>query len=349
MSDKSGSLLDFLASGINRQDPCINAVLADENGSGAAANEIKRLLQFINYYTRTPDIKNHKGDTLEAISMQFAKLPRRLTETDPILLRRFLALTKRRGDTVWGTAQNIKNVFEEYFDGINCHVAENTGDVNLLTSGCFNDWEIAGGAAFVITAQFANRHGLYFNGDAGQSCKQVLNQLLLEGNYTFHFFLQGKCGLVIQNEKGQYFNANSQKFTGDTVLQWVDEEVVNIFESPAEWQNVHCFVVLLQSERDLSFKFVSMEGFSAKIDYVRFYRKPLNPAYTLVFLYDGYFFFDKTLHLADSEPGGNDRYYNNAYIVGPMALRQNRAFMEVLDIVRPNGIQVFTEILEKGE
>jgi peptidoglycan hydrolase CwlO-like protein len=113
MNDKEGlNLLDFLASGINKNDPVIQAILSDYNGNGATANELDELIEFINYYTRTDDVKANEGENLEMIVKQFTKLRRQLEESDKVLLRRMRALTERGGDTVWGTATDIEHVFE---------------------------------------------------------------------------------------------------------------------------------------------------------------------------------------------------------------------------------------------
>jgi hypothetical protein len=119
MNEKEGlNLLDFLATGINKDDPIIKAILSDENGEGAAANEIEEAITFINYYTTTDNVRNHKGKSLEMIAKLFAKLRRRVNENDDVLLRRLLALTCRQGDTIWGNSLNMSHVFEAYFNGI---------------------------------------------------------------------------------------------------------------------------------------------------------------------------------------------------------------------------------------
>jgi len=217
MNEKEGlDLLDFLATGINKADPSIQVVLSDENGEGAIANEATELVAFIDYYTRTDDVRNHKGYTLEMIAKLFAKLRRRVSETDEVLLRRLLALVERKRDTIWGNALNMKHVFETYFKDITCYVAENTNDTetDILDNGDFESsdaWALEGGAAYSYDARFSGKRGLYFDG-GGQFCIQQLERLIVAGNYTFHFFLHGKCGIIIEREDGKYWNANDQEF-----------------------------------------------------------------------------------------------------------------------------------------
>jgi|GEM_PF-2252613 len=358
MNEREGqNLLDFLAGGIDKTDPVINAILSDENGEGAVANEAEGLARFVDYYTRTDDVRNHRGNSLEMLVRLFAKQRRRLLESDGIMLRRFLALTERKGDGIWGNALNMKHVIETYFRNIACYVAESTGETSILDNGDFESevaWTLGGGAAYSYPARFSGRRGLSFGGAGGESCAQLVDRLVLSGIYTFHFFLCGKCGVVIENG-GRFWNANAQRFSGDTVLEWVDDEVVNVFESPGGWDNVFCFLVLLEDTRGLAIRFVGLEGETAYIDYARLFVKPLNSSYTLVLLYEGYAITGKTLHLAvDGEDpvAGVDyereSYFDNAFIVGPEGASGSRAFWDVLDTVRPQGIRAFAEFVGRA-
>jgi hypothetical protein len=359
MNEKESlNLLDFLAAGINKQDPCIKAVLSDEDGEGAAANEVEEVSRFIDYYIRTDDVRNHQGKTLEMITKLFSKLRRRVTETDEVLLRRFLALTERKHDDIWGNALNLKHVFETYFKEIVCYIAENTNEESILENGDFeadDAWALEGGAAYSYNARFSGKRGLYFDGGADETCVQQLERLIPAGIYTFHFFLHGKCGVIIKREDGKYWNANDQVFKGDVVLEWVDDEAINVFEKPDGWEDAYCCVKVPADIHKITIAFVSLGGETAYIDYARLFVKPLNPSYTLVFQYEGYSITDKSLHLGaigeDPVQGTgyeDESYFDRAFIVGPTGISQSRAFKQVLDIVRPCGIQPFAEFVEKN-
>jgi hypothetical protein len=359
MNEREGqNLLDFLATGINKSDPCIQALLSDENGEGALANEAEALVRFLDYYTKNNDVKQHHGYTLEMIAKLFAKLRRRVYETDEVLLRRLLTLVGRKRDTIWGSALNMKHIFETYFEEIACYVAENTNaeDTNILSNADFefdDAWEMNGGAAYTNDARFSGKRGLYFDG-GGESCVQQLERLIPAGNYTLHFFLRGRCGVVIEREDGKYWNANEQKFAGDVVLEWVDDEALNIFEKPDGWDDVYCIIKMPEDIQKIKIKIMSIENEAAYIDHVRLFPKTLNPSYTLVFQYEGYSISEKSLHMGavgeDPIEGidyADESYFDHAFIVGPVGLSQSQAFKNVLDIVRPCGIQVFTEFVEK--
>ena len=359
MNEKEGlNLLDFLATGINKEDTAIKAILSDENGKGAIANEAEELVRFIDYYTRTDDVRDHRDKSLEMIVKQFTKLRRRVAESDEVLLRRFLALTSRKGDDIWGTALNLKHVFETYFKDITCYVAENTNKNSILNNGDFeldDAWTLQGGAVYSYDARFSGNRGVYLSGAPGELCVQRLERLILAGNYAFHFFLHGKCGVIIESENGKYWNANDQVFSGDVILEWVDEEFVNIFQSPDGWEDVFCFLVMPEDARSLTIKFVGIEDETAYIDYARLFVKPLNMSYTLIFQFMGYTITNKSLHLGavgedpiqeiDYE---NESYFDRAFIVGPIGVAKSQAFKSVLDLVRPRGIQAFTEFVEKN-
>jgi hypothetical protein len=360
MNKKEGlNVLDFLATGINKEDPIIKAVISDSNGEGALANELNQLFEFINYYTRNDDVKNHHGRSLEMITQIFTKMRRRVNESDPILLRRLFALTHRKGDTIWGNTLNLKHIFETYFDGINCFIAENTNRENILPNGDFenNDfWQLGGGASYEYKARFSGLRGLLFNGEDGEFCAQTVERLFDAGNYTLHFMLKGQCGVIIQREDGKYCNANSQEFSGDKVLTWEDDEIINIFDSPDGWDNAYCFIVLPEDSHVLKIAFISIEEKTAFIDHARLFQKPLNPSYTLIMQYMGYAVTAKTLHLGESAdeptPGVNykhEAYLESAFIVGPVGVSQSQSFESVLDKVKPLGIQAFAEFVERKE
>jgi hypothetical protein len=359
MNENEGlNLLDFLATGINRNDPAIQAVLSDYDGNGATANELEELVAFIDYYTRTDDLKDHEGESLEMIIRQFTKVRRQLEETDAVLLRRMRALTERQCDEIWGNGPNLEHVFETYFGGINAYVCESTNEESLLRNGDFeeddHDWTLAGGAAYTTDARFSKKRGLYFSGVAGQSCLQTLLDISA-GVYTLHFFLKGKCGVIIQNASGKYFNADEKVLWNEAANPWQTASVTNWFDHD-DWRDAFCFVVLKAETSQLKIKFVSAAGREAYIDYARFFLKPYNPSYTIVIQYEGYAIEDKTLHLAAGEVDpvsdvdyGKESYFDHSYIVGRKGALQRVVYKSVLDMVRPRGIQAFVEFVERTE
>jgi hypothetical protein len=353
MNEKVGlDLLDFLPTGIEKTDPVIQAVFSDDEGDGAIANEFEKLVGFIRYYTETDNVKNHYQYTLEMIAKLFAKIKRQIQEDDARLLRRMLSLTARDGDTVWGNATDLEHVFEMYFAGIKAYVCENTNSENLIENGDFEEddvWEIDGSAEYIGEARFSGKRGLFFDGAPG-SCSQVI-KYLSQSIYILHFFILGKCGVKIKNYQGQYWNAKVEP--NNYVLKWADEEVVNNFES-AEWGDAYCFIVLQDSMTPLTIEFVPIEGETGKIDYVRLFMKPLNPSYSIVIQYEGYKVSGKTLHLGEGKDDPIDgvnynieSYFDHTYIVGRNGAYRNEVFEELLNSVRPRGIQAFVEFVEK--
>jgi hypothetical protein len=359
MNEKEGqNLLDFLATGINKNDTVIQAVLSDYDGNGATANELEALVTFIDYYTRTDDVKDHAGGSLEMIVKQFAKLRRQLEESDGVLLRRFRALTEREGDEIWGNGLNMEHIFETYFGGINAYICENTNTESLLQDGDFeegeNVWSPAGGAVYTNEARFSEKRGLFFSGAAGQTCTQTLTELS-SGVYTFHFMLKGKCGVIIRDVSGKYFNASDEELYKDSINGWQTAPYTNWFDND-EWRDAYCFIVLKAETARLAIQFVSAVGREACIDYARFFLKPLNPSYTLVVQYEGYAVMDDTLHMGrgtvDPIQGVDYRkgsYFDKSYIVGRKGALQSAVYQSLLNTVKPRGIQAIVEFVEKTE
>lgn len=348
------NLLDFLATGINRNDAVIQALFSDDEGEGAIAHEIEEAVDFIDYYTRTDDVRDHKGDSLESIVKQFTKLRRQLQEKDARLLRRMRALTERKGDVIWGNALNLRHIFEIYFSNIHAFVSEHTNKTNLLTDGDFEEdgWELSGSAGYTYEARFSGLRGLFFDGSPAGAVQTVND--LSSGWHTLHFFLWGICGVKIRNSRGQYWDGTAD--ANNYVLSWKDEEFVNSFESEA-WNDVFCFIRITEEPLDaLTIEFVSIPEREAKIDYVRLFVKPANPSYTITFQYEGYSLAAKTLHLGvgngDPVDGVNyqkESYFDHAYIVGREGALRSEIYQSLLDAVRPRGIQAFVEYVEKTD
>jgi hypothetical protein len=359
MNEREGlNLLDFLPTGVNKNDPVVQAIFSDFEGNGAIANEVEEIISFIDYYTRTDDVKNHQGSTLEMITKLFAGLRRQLDENDARLLRRMRAFTERQSDEIWGNGSNLEHVFETYLGGINAYVCESTSEESLLRNGDFeedtNDWTLSGGAAYTADARFSKKRGLYFSGAAGQSSLQTLIDISASV-YTLHFFLKGKCGVIIQDATGNYYNADEKVLWNESANPWQTAPVTNWFDHD-DWKDAFCFVVLKAETSQLKIKFVSAAGRDAYVDYARFFLKPYNPSYTIIIQHEGYAIEDKTLHLAEGEADpvsdvdyGKESYFDHSYIVGRKGVLQNAVYKSVLDTVRPRGIQAFVEFVERTE
>ncbi|MCL2556925.1 MAG: hypothetical protein FWE09_00440 [Treponema sp.] len=352
-------LLDNLAGGLRPDDPAIRALLADGSGGGAVERELARLALFIDYRTRTDDARDHRDDTLEALAGLFARMRRRPNESDSVLLRRLLALTERGGDRIWGTAGNLKSVFEAYFSGVRCYVAEGTGRESLLADGDFeessDEWALSGGATISASARFSGKRGLLFAGSGQERCEQRLDRPLPAGAYALCFFLKGKCAVEIESD-GLRWDACEQRHSGPRALQWTPERTLNVRECPDEWGCARCLILLPKDAPELSISFVGVAGERAMIDYARLFEKPPNPSYTLVFQYEGYAAGETTLRLAEGRddpiPGKEYEgrgHFDESFIVGPQSVSGSRAFLDLLDVVRPRGIEVHSEFVGREE
>ena len=349
------NLIDYTASGINTEDETYKVIFSDDEGDGAAAKELDQVLEFINYYTKTDNVRNHKGYTLDMIVKEFTGFRRMLHEPDSVYLRRFLAITERKKDEVWGTKWNIQHVFEAYFNWVKIYVSECTDDItkNLLADGDFEDddggWEPGGQAGYAGEARFSGKRGLRIYGNTG-TCAQEISGLR-GGVYTFHFFMEGKCGVRIKDSEGRYWNATAEP--NNYVLKWQQDEFINKFESAA-WQDVFCFLVLPETA-DISIEFAALENEKCYIDYARLFEKPLNPSYTVIVQYEGFQeTTDKALHLGrgredpvDGVDYFRESYFDRHYITSRRGSRRRDVFNSLLEIIRPLGIQPFLEFVEK--
>jgi hypothetical protein len=393
------NILSFLASGINKEAPIIKALFfgsGDNNEEGAIANEFADLLEFIDFHTRNNDVRGHirsldeqqeeeknpnsRDTSLDLTVKLFTGERRKVFDSDDVVLRRLLAITERKKDKFWGTGQNMKSVFETFFEGITCYIAEGTSKDNLLGDGDFvnsedeTDW-VRHGAKITHEARFSKLHGVLLQGadesvELPNTCTTTTGELE-SGGYTLHFMLKGKCGVIIQNGKKRYWNANEQKCTGGTVLQWENDEFINEFQSGKkestkdtteyswmneyEWINASCFIYLSEPTA-LTIQFISIEDSPAAIDYVRLFEKPWYPSYTLILNYSGSNVGAGILHLGigskdniDGIDYEKESYFDHTYLSGAIAVQQINAFYVLLEKVRPRGIEAFIEFAEKQE
>jgi hypothetical protein len=342
------NLRKYTATGINIEDEVYKAIFSDDEGRGALALELDALVDFINYYTRTGDVRNHQGTSLELIIKEFADFNRRVQEKDEIYLRRFLSVTERKNDQVWGTKWNIKHIFEAYFPGIEAFIAENTSDINLITNGDFEEeddnWTLEGGAEISYSARLSGSRGLYFNRVSG-SASQLVE--LEKGVHVLHFFLQGKIDVEIKNSAGKYWDMDK--------LEWFDSSPVNKFDSGI-WDDQSLFIKVLPEEGDtIEIRFIGIENHVTTLDYVRLYKKLPYPTYTVIVKYEGYAVADKTLHLGkgteDPDPAitwyPRESYFDNSYVLGRIGAYRKEVYFSLLEIIRPKGIKAFVETVEK--
>jgi hypothetical protein len=341
------NLIKYTATGINTEGEIYRSVFSDDEGNGALAHELDTLVDFINYYTKTDDVRNHKGISLDLIIKEFTNFNRRVLEKDEIYLRRFLAITERKKDLVWGTKWNVKHVFETYFSGIEVFVAENTSDINLIMNGDFEDmdenWNIEGGAEISYSARLSGSRGLYFNRTSGAASQSVN---LERGVYVLHFFLEGTVDVAIKNSAGKYWDMNR--------LEWRDNLLVNNFESGI-WDDQSMFIKVLPEEDSIDIRFIGTKDYVITLDYVRLYRKLPYPTYTIIVKYEGYAVADKTLHLGkgmeDPDPAitwyPRESYFDNSYVLGRIGAYRKEVYLSLLEIIRPKGIKAFVETIEK--
>ena len=345
------NLREYTAAGINTGDDVYKALFSDDAGNGALALELDALVGFINYYTRTDDVRGHKDSSLELIVNEFLNFKRRVMEKDGTYLTRFLAVTERKKDLVWGTKWNIKHVFEAVFSDTGVFIAENTSDINLIENGDFegeyDNWTVEGGAEINYGARFSGTRGLCFNGAPGSA---AWSARLEDGVYFLHFFLRGNIGLEIGDSAGKYWNADK--------LEWSDSPLVNKFESGI-WDNMSMFIKIPPGgEETVEIKFTGGEDNKAFLDYVRLYKKLPYPSYTVISKYAGYFEeshdMDKICHLGKGteDPDSavtwyeKESYFDHCFLTG-IGTYRNDLYSSLLDLIRPKGIRVFMETHER--
>jgi hypothetical protein len=342
---QGSELIKNLPGGFNEADPTIQALFFDGDSDGALANEFEALINYVDSYTRSDDVENQTGEMLEKTVSFFIGMERYFEETDAALINRFMAITARAGDSVWGTGWNIKHVFEKYFPSANVFIVENTGEstANKLLDPDFEGetgWTLAG-CTLETSARFSKSKGLLLPGSG--TCKQIIS--LAVGTNSLNFFLKGSCSVKIIDASGNYWNGQNHS--------WQIAEYTNTFSSN-EWANQQLFIIT-KSMTNITLNFCGVNGTLGYVDHGSLVEKFSYGTFTVVINFSGEV-VGNVLHLSggtkdpdavaipDYSKAG---YFDQVFMTGVAAGFAKDIYQDILDLIKPFGIKAFLEFAER--
>ncbi|MGL4981278.1 MAG: hypothetical protein ACRC4W_00210 [Treponemataceae bacterium] len=285
-----------LPSKINKNDPVLKALLADD-GNSTLENilndfeaERKKWCNNSSVYTQTDE---QLKKTMNLISV----LSRFDTETEKSFIKRNELLFYRLGDKVWGTKWNILKIFKSLIGNDNVYLVNNTElyEDSILLDGNFerkNAWTL-NGCTYEREARFDESIGILFNksGTCSQSVSVNTNK-----SYFLHFFIKGKIRVKIQDLEGKHWNPNKGEF-GD----WTEAEYLYSFSS-TEWNDSSLFFITNNNVNNVKITFVYHEESFCFLDYVRLFLKSRASTFSIIAIFEG-LYSDDTVSLA---PGKDD-------------------------------------------
>lgn len=342
---QGAELLKNLPGGLNLTDPTIEAIVSDDAGDGALANEFDDLIEYVDSYTQNDDVDNHVGEMLDKTVDFFIGMERYFEESDTALVNRFKAITARAGDLVFGTPWNIKHVFEKYFPTATIYVIENTGAsaANMMLDSDFEGetgWSLDG-CTLDSGARFSKAKGLLLPG-AG-TCQQ--NIAVTAGTFSLHFFLKGSCIVKITDDAGMYWNSST--------MTWQLAEHGNAFTAK-DWADQQMFIIK-KSVSSLKVKLCGVSGSTGYVDHGSFVEKYTYGTFTVVVNFSGEVVGD-VMHLAggttDPDPlkvpdYSKAGYFDQVFFTGVSAGFAKDIYQDILDLIKPFGIKAYLEFAER--
>lgn len=360
--DKDKIRMQFLqdfAGAFNRAGEIFTSLVTNTKYTGALEQVIQNLVDFATKWVESTKLfAIDDGDETQTGTQLFLSKNALsyIDETKEVTLKRKLkAIFYRNGDSLWGGARNIENVFKNYFGIDTIWVAENTqeyGDnatTNLIQNGSFAEAVYWVGENYLDSdARFDGHFGARLNKTA---ISQVVH--LEVGTYFLHWMTRGKVSASLSSGLVNYKSDN-----------WKARQLR----------------VDIAVEGDYTVQF-SGEG---DVDYVRLFKKLDYPTFTVIVQKEGNAIVDNSVavasdrilrpinqqgeqvdgfgHLVGDELVKNVLDYSHYYNKQDNHQHLSRAvffhsddsgyseeiFTDLLDCVRPVGVRGFIEIVDRS-
>lgn len=295
---------DFIRSvfppAVNKSGILFRSLLADKEGENGAIESIFTSVEKTRKaWTAHKSVYQQDGEQLQRTLKVFSIIKQLHNESERIFKNRNKLLFVRLGDRIWGTKQDILNIFKTFLNNQNVYIVNNTEpfSANLLEDGSFenrNAWTVVD-AVYDSRARFEQSVGVFF--PASGSCSQSVD---VEGGtlYFLHFFIKGSIRVQVLDNNGRYWDA---KGGPDADGAWVPQKCTASFSSD-DWANKSAFFFTDATVATVTITFLYEAGRYAFLDYVRMNKKTGSSTFSLIAVFDGVY-SDETAALA---PGAND-------------------------------------------
>lgn len=334
---------------IDKSAPVFSALVANDEGTGAFEYELNHLIQFMSEWTQTPDVYQQTGEMLDMTIKFFSFLERFTDEKDKSIKNRFAAIFIRNHDQIWGNPYDVKRVFEQYFPSADIYYMENTNDFateNLITDGDFTtgsaEWTYTGGAAVDRTARFSKAYGVLMPQSSTLSQEIDIDNA---GTYFVHFFLKGDVKVAIKNNDNDYWDPETETWGATAAYTTFTKD---------EWDNCSLFFITDQNMTSIEVEFTGNAATDACIDYVRLFEKQTYSSFTIIAHFEGTS-GGETMKLAPgvADPAteisdyGLYDYFDHTYVSGVAAGFAQDIYTDLLNLLRPQGVKAYLDIVVK--
>lgn len=186
-------ILSNFPNAINKTAPIFSAITANGTNTGVMETLLSDIDKFGKEWTGTPELYEQTGDMLTLTTNFFSFFERFTDETEDALKLRLKAIFVRKGDTVWGTPFDVRNVFRQYFPSAKIYLIKNVAaySESIVTDGDFQDgtsWELSDANIRNTNARFSKTYGIELSSDT-DFCKQDIN---ISQSHTVHNVVDGE-------------------------------------------------------------------------------------------------------------------------------------------------------------
>lgn len=340
----SDKIKNNFPSTLTKKGKYFTSLIVNDKKSGAIEQEVIKVVDYMKEWRNIKNLYNSSGTALEYLSTFFTYLEQFKDESDASYLDRIKAIFVRGNDIVWGTKDNIKNTFVNYFGVDTIYIVENTNDKseNRFLNYVFDDgenWNIVN-ASVSKDARFSKANGILFseNGYISQQVESTPNNK----NYI-HFFYKGTVTVEVENAK---------TYVWDNINEvYVEQEAKKTFTSE-EWTSASFYFI--STDANLTVKFSGTEN--TYFDYPMFFVKRKKPSFTVFVQFTG----STAKNALALAPGNADPteeiqryelagYYDNAYMTGANSGFAIDLYKDLLNYVKAVGVKGYLEIVNRDQ
>ena len=336
---------------INKTAPIFAALVVNDSGTAAFEYELNFLKSFMQEWVSSYNVYEQSGAMLERTIDFFSFFERFTNETDESLKKRFSSVFVRNHDLVWGTPFDVKDVMRQYFPSANVFLVENTNDTeseNLMLNGDFTDssdnWTLSGGSALSPDARFSKSYGLSLE-TSGTAVQSFTVSNLTDTTYFLHFFMKGKLKIRIKNNENKYWN--------NLTKTWSSTSSYTEFTSE-DWDNKSLYFILNSDITEFDVEISGNGEQISYIDYIRLFEKKSYPSFTIIVQFTG----DSSQDALKLAPGTSDpdaeisdyskyNYFDQSFIVGSETSYSADIYMDILNIIRTQGVKAYLEVITR--
>lgn len=344
---------------INKNGAIFKALLADNTQTGTIEEICCDVEKIREWWARTNDFYDLQGTPLTKAFNSMSIIQRDLNDTDGVVRILGRLIFMRMGDMIWGGVDNTQRTLRAFFnDNEYVYIVNNTCDIseNMIQDAGFDNisaWKIKNCHCDKSRERFYGEKSIVFDAFA-QVSQEVTITDKENAVYYLHLFIKGNVNVSIIDNKNRYWH-----MTKDCLGEWKDG-AVNISFTSNKWEDKSVFI--RNYDNIQSVNIVITGEANSSIDYVRMFKKPPFPTFSLITVF-GKPITQKTAHyelnggdvvkdgygfLKDKEVNYRDiiSYFETHYILGGQGAMAARTYMKMLEILKPAGVISYIDLLE---